>query len=266
VKRAGGDVVVIDVGNTKTAATLMRDGTVVARWRVETGARFTARTAAAWDRAVAEIRAQGGARLAALVASVVPSRTAGITGTLRRHGLRCPHLVTWRDPWPFELALSSPQTVGVDRLAHVAGMVARGWSDGVSVGIGTAVIVDVLREGRFIGGCIFPGVDLAARALRAGTAQLPRVAVVPTAPWWGSDTRTALESGVLHGTVLAAAGMARRIARRLGTGTPIVVTGRLGDAVAAELRGRVEVDGDLLARGIGSLGSRLATGRKTIQI
>ena len=251
------DLLAVDIGNTKIGATLIQGGTVRARWRLDVPVVAAATWSTAWSAVAAGARELGATRLPVVVASVVPERTVAVVHGLRRHGMRRVHLARWSDAWPFELARREPHTVGVDRLAHVAGLVSHGLRHGVALGIGTAVIVDVLQAGRFAGGCIFPGMDLAAGALRAGTAQLPRVRAPERAPLWGPDTRTALESGVLHGTVHAAAGMAQDIARRLGTRTPIVLTGGLADAVAAHLRGPILVDQDLLIRGLSALQGRL---------
>jgi len=256
--RLAADLLVVDVGNTKIAATWVDGGGIRARARLQHDDFEAGRWAQAWNAITAGLVAACGVRVPVQVASVAPARTRAVVRGLRDHGMRHVHVVSGRDPWPFELDVHDPHTVGVDRLAHVAGLASRGIRRAVAVGAGTAVIVDVLRDGRFEGGCILPGVDLAARALRSGTSQLPRVQVAESVPLRGRETRSAIASGVVHGTLFGAAEIARRFARQLGPGTPIVVTGGRAGALAALLRGSVEVDLDLLVLGLRHLQIRLA--------
>ncbi len=261
MSRLAADLLVVDIGNTKIGATLVEGGSIRARARLDRGDRAGTRWMQAWDAVVAGIVALSGRRVPMLIASVAPAVTLTVVRGLRQRGLRQVHVVGWSDPWPFELDVHDPQTVGVDRLAHVAGLAARGMRRGVAIGAGTAIIIDVLHDGRYVGGCILPGVDLAARALRDGTAQLPRVHVTGSVPMRGRETRSAIESGVLHGTVQGAAGIAQRFARDLGSKTPIVATGGLAGSLAAAIPGPVEVDLDLLVRGLRALQTRLAGSR-----
>ena len=82
----------------------------------------------------------------------------------------------------------------------------------------------VTRDGRFVGGALFPGLDTSAWSMHARTSRLPRVrpAAPPGLP--GGDT----ESAILSGIVFAAAGGLDRIMCELrsdlGAGTHLVLT------------------------------------------
>lgn len=260
MSRPAADVFIVDAGNTKIGMTAVRDGRIVARARLDRDAGHETGWKRAWDAVVSGMIAVCGRRLPLLLASVAPAQNSTLWHGLRRHGLRRMHVVSWRDPWPFALDVHDPHTVGVDRLAHVAGLVAKGMRRAVAVGTGTAVIVDVLDDGRFVGGGILPGVDLAAHSLRSGTAQLPRVHVRRAVPARGRETRAAIESGVLHGVLYGVAGLAGELAQQTGPGTPIVVTGGLAASLAAILK-RCSVDPDLLVHGLACLQGRLAKTR-----
>jgi type III pantothenate kinase len=73
---------------------------------------------------------------------------------------------------------------------------AEGADDAVIVDAGSAVTVDVLKNGAFIGGSIMPGLDMMLKSLSENTAALPRIAVeveIPAPP--GADTESALRAG-----------------------------------------------------------------------
>lgn len=67
----------------------------------------------------------------------------------------------------------NPQQLGCDRWAAIIGARSLAAGDLCIVDCGTAVTIDVLtREDRFIGGIIFPGVDLMRDSLLSGTANI----------------------------------------------------------------------------------------------
>ncbi|WP_150429785.1 type III pantothenate kinase [Dechloromonas sp. CZR5] len=68
----------------------------------------------------------------------------------------------------------APERLGVDRWCALIGAWALHRSPAVVVMAGTATTIDTLdAAGRFVGGCILPGVGLMLRSLAGGTAGLP---------------------------------------------------------------------------------------------
>lgn len=67
----------------------------------------------------------------------------------------------------------NPEQLGCDRWAAIIGARSLAAGDLCIVDCGTAVTIDVLtREDRFVGGIIFPGVDLMRDSLLSGTADI----------------------------------------------------------------------------------------------
>jgi len=143
------------------------------------------------------------------------ARRSGAVVSAPEHGLR--------------LQVETPETVGQDRLytARGAGLLARGAL--IVVDAGTALTVDAVGPaGVFLGGAIAPGPALLARALEAGGARLPKIAVEPGARALGRDTPGAMAAGVVVGFRGAARALVLEIAADprladLTTGTPTVV-------------------------------------------
>jgi type III pantothenate kinase len=124
-----------------------------------------------------------------------------------------------------------PGQLGTDRWAALIGARARCEAACVVMNAGTAVTIDALTaEGVFLGGLILPGLELMARALATGTADLPlqpgRFEPFPV------NSVNAIRSGALQ----AVAGAAERMLAALaaaGHGDPqLIVSGGAAEAVA----------------------------------
>ncbi|MCQ2068612.1 MAG: type III pantothenate kinase [Bacteroidaceae bacterium] len=104
-------------------------------------------------------------------------------------------------PIPIANAYSSPETLGMDRLAAAVGA----WSmqqghDLLVVDAGTAITYDfVSADGVYHGGNIAPGIGLRFKALHEHTGALPLVDAKGDIPMFGKDTETAIRSGVING-------------------------------------------------------------------
>jgi len=124
------------------------------------------------------------------------------------------------DQLPLSVALEEPAKVGIDRLlnALAANTLRPGDMPVVIADIGSAVTVDWLDEnGVFMGGAIFPGLRLMAKALNDYTALLPLVEIwrnLPQLP--GTSTREAIEAGLTCAVVGGVVTVADQMTARAG--------------------------------------------------
>ena len=104
-------------------------------------------------------------------------------------------------PIPLGNAYSTPQTLGMDRIAAAVGA----WSmkpghDILVVDSGTAITYDFISaQGVYLGGNIAPGISLRLKALHEHTGALPLVDAMGELLEFGHDTETAIRSGVING-------------------------------------------------------------------
>ncbi len=134
-------------------------------------------------------------------------------------------------PLPFEVRYETPQTLGRDRLAAVAGAMAlMPQTDCLVIDAGTCITMDVLsREGVFLGGNISPGVRMRLAAMHAFTARLPSIEPdwTPWQPLLGNSTRRAMQQGAVWGALLEVQGAIDAFRKRWPT-MQVLITG--GDA------------------------------------
>jgi len=105
---------------------------------------------------------------------------------------------------PFRLAYDSPQTIGADRLALVAGaMYHRTNQNQLIIDAGTCVTYDFIDENNvYHGGAISPGLQLRFKALNDYTANLPLLYPGDKpVDWLGKNTESSIKAGVIWGLV-----------------------------------------------------------------
>jgi type III pantothenate kinase len=131
---------------------------------------------------------------------------------------------------PFENQYATPNTLGKDRLAAVAGAQALfPGKNCLVIDCGTCIKYEMLTaEGAYIGGNIAPGAMMRIKAMHHFTARLPEVPMEMPAGFIGNSTETALQNGALRGAGLEIEGFLRLFEQKY-TPLRVVLTG--GDAV-----------------------------------
>ena len=202
--------VVVDIGNTRMKWGLCRDRTV---------GKFVALAGddpTAWQHQLNSWNISSPLRWA--IASVHPTRLAHFADWLTEAG----HFVTFIHDFsklPMAVDVEQPERVGIDRL--LSALAARTRMPDrplVIASVGTAITVDyVSREGRFLGGAIFPGLATMARSLRTDTAALPEITITnPLPPLPGKNTEAAIRGGIYWAAVGGIAMMAMRAQAHFG--------------------------------------------------
>ncbi len=129
---------------------------------------------------------------------------------------------------PFASDYLSPETLGQDRIAVVAGTKGLFKTACLVVDAGSCLTLDLVEaDGRYRGGNISPGVNMRLRAMHEGTARLPLVLPSGIREHLGLSTETALRHGGLLGVVYETEGLFQRLRERYPD-LQLVLTG--GDA------------------------------------
>lgn len=219
-------VLVIDIGNSGAKLGAVRGDDVAGPVRLPAADAKSVR-------ALAEPMLKGQQALVAVCGSN-PDKAKDLAWELARARLGETVAIDTRHagvPWP---KVAHPERAGMDR--RVQCLAARHLAGGPAavVSCGTAITVDLCDgEGALCGGAILPGLTLGMKALAAGTALLPEVALEGQVAMPALDTETAIRTGL----VLGAAGAVERLLATSGVaeGLPLYVTGQDAKLLAAHL-------------------------------
>lgn len=102
--------------------------------------------------------------------------------------------------FPFKIAYKTPETLGLDRIAAVAGAYEMFAGQNILViDAGTCITYDVLISNEYLGGAISPGINMRFKSLNTFTANLPLVELSDFNHLTGDSTLNSILSGVLNG-------------------------------------------------------------------
>lgn len=263
-------VLAIDIRNTHTRLGLAADGVLAAQWSVGTDAGCTADEAVAcvatfFDAVDCGLAAlEPGSVLAgvdlparapladgAIIASVFPSLTEVWVEAARRVTDTRPLTVGPGLKSGLQMAFSDPSSVGADRVAEMVAAKSAYGAPVLVVDLGTSTTFELLDcEGSFKGGIIAPGMRLGAAALANGAAQLPAVELRAPRTLLGRTTEAAMQAGIVMGEVARIDGLIDMIWDDAGYNTPVVLTGRGAEGIAALMAHEATVDQTLGLRGL----------------
>ncbi|WP_439532467.1 type III pantothenate kinase [Polymorphobacter sp.] len=252
----------IDVGNTNIVFAICEGETIRWRWRISTDGQRTADEYAVWLHQLMALEGVERTHIgAAIIATVVPPTLFNLQRLCRKYFAIEALVVDSRLDFGIEIDLPNPAEVGADRIVNA--VAARSGWDGalIIVDFGTATTFDVVRDNRYIGGVIAPGINLSMDALYMAAAKLPRIAVEPPPEGLGvigRDTVHAMQSGVFWGYVGLIEGLVARITGELGVSATVIATGGLATLFHRHSRVIDAVDGDLTIRGLMMLHQRNA--------
>src|SRR5436190_20628250 len=214
-------LLVVDVGNTQTHLGTFDGDELVEHWRFATVRTSTADELGAALRNLLELRGIGLADLAAsIVSSTVPQLRPEWQAMAERY-LDHEMLVVgpgMRTGMP--LRYDNPREIGPDRLANAVAGFERLGGPCVIVDFGTAVTHDIVsREGEYLGGVIFPGVEISLEALSERAAALFKIDLTPPRGLIGKSTVEAIRAGILYGYAAMVDGILARLRAELGPDT-----------------------------------------------
>lgn len=243
----------IDCGNTNTLFAV-HDGTSWrAQWRTATNATRTADEHAVW---LTQLMAMQSLALkdidGCVISTVVPQALFNFRNLSRRYLDRDPIVVG--EPGVdlgITVRLERPQDAGADRLVNALG--ARMSHDGALLIIdsGTATTFDVVSaDNAFVGGIIAPGINLSMQALHKAAARLPRIAIQRPEHVIGTDTVSAMQSGVYWGYVDLIDGLVARIKAEYPEPLTVIATGGVASLFEDAARSIDHFDPDVTIRGL----------------
>ena len=135
----------------------------------------------------------------AFISSVEKKSEGIIISLLGSMGLR--YMKMDRSLLSLQISVDEPDQLGEDRIANSYGALSLFPSnDCLVIDIGTTLTFDlVTKEGIYLGGAIYPGVDICLKSLFEGTDLLPLISLEKPTSALGTSTISHIQSGIYYG-------------------------------------------------------------------
>jgi type III pantothenate kinase len=160
------------------------------------------------------------------------------------------HLLSSKSRFPFRIEYDTPETLGTDRIAGVAGAFSLfPGQDLLVIDAGTAITYDYLSDGVYRGGNISPGLNTRFRALNSFTGRLPMVTQAEDFTNPGKNTTDSILAGVITGITYEINEYIRTFEKK-STDYKIILTGGDGGFLKDKINHQVAYMPDIVIDGL----------------
>lgn len=186
-----------------------------------------------------------------VISSVVPALTNIIKRTLKSISKNKPLIVSHRISTGLTFGIPDPSSTGADRIANAAAAFACFNTPCIVVDCGSATTITVVgSQGLYLGGAILPGIDTMLRSLHKETAKLRTKRLSADTKALGSDTDSAISSGIIIGSSGAVSEIISRIIKETGLRFRIILTGGHAELIRNHIKMRHILVKDLIFEGL----------------
>jgi len=157
-------------------------------------------------------------------------------------------------PLPIQNAYKTPETLGKDRIAAVAGAFDMFPNQHcLVIDAGTCITYEFLsKEGTYLGGNIAPGLEMRLKSMHFFTAKLPLVELGKTEHLIGYSTKSAMQNGAQWGAILELEGIISWCRSEWGE-INVILTGGDADFFVKSLKSQIFVNPNLVLQGLNKI-------------
>ena len=186
-----------------------------------------------------------------IISSVVPPLLNSFKTAIRKLTGLTPLVVGPGIKTGLNILLDNPAIAGGDLIVGAVAALAEYPAPMLIIDMGTATTITAIdAKGNYLGGCICPGVKIAADALSSRTALLPASSLEAPKMAIGRNTVDSMRSGLMMGSAALLDGMIERMEAELGQETTVIATGGIARFVIPMCKRKIHYDKDLLLKGL----------------
>ncbi|WP_308533965.1 type III pantothenate kinase [uncultured Peptoniphilus sp.] len=151
-----------------------------------------------------------------------------------------------------DIKCESPKEVGADRITRAVGALNIFKGPILVINMSSVTTIDYINEkNQFMGGLIFPGIDLAQEILKIESSKLPNVEISFSKKIIGNTTSLAMKSGLYYSYINSVKGIIKDIEKSLGhKDFHIVLTGEFAHLLRDMENYNIYCDKDLNFKGL----------------
>jgi len=229
-------ILVIDVGNTHTVIGVYKEEKLLGHWRISTDLNKTEDEYGMLLKSLLFNSNLSFSDIKSVVISCVIPPASWILKKMSKDYFKVTAIVV--EPGTKTgicIKLDNPKEVGADRIVNAIAAYELYGGPVIIVDFGTATTFCAIdKDGNYLGGAIAPGIEISAEALAEKTAKLPEIEIIKPKNSIGSNTISAMQSGIFFGYLGLTNGLIRRFKKELGEDSVVVATGGQAELIGNE--------------------------------
>ncbi len=172
-----------------------------------------------------------------IISSVVPSLEYEIEKMCKDFFYIKPVIVAPGIKTGISIKIENPKELGADRIVNAVAAYYKFKRECIVVDFGTATTFDyVTSKGEYLGGVIAPGLFISLNALAEKTSKLPHVEIEKVDKVIGTNTVSAIQSGIYFGYIGLVKEIINRMKREKNSNPLIIATGGIAPLISSEIK------------------------------
>ena len=190
----------------------------------------------------------------AIISSVVPHLNSQIIKILKLYKIKVYQLKS-KDILPYLKIDYNINEIGADRIANSLAVINCKIKNSIVIDFGTATTFEVIKNSRFLGGLIFPGIELSKTTLITKTSLLKNTQISKTRAAVAKTTKKSIQSGFYWGYIFAINGIIKKITKEKKFKPRIILTGGLAKIFKNDIKPKPVINSNLTLEGLQVIGS-----------
>lgn len=255
--------IAIDIGNTSTNIGIYEKENLVAQWCLTSLVKPSCRKLGIQIQQSLKLKLAGSKDIEGIgISSVVTDLTDIYSETCKKYLKKQPQIIKADLELGIKINYKNPVTLGSDRICSAIAGFKKYGGPLIIIDFGTATTFNVIASnGDYLGGMIMPGVDTSAISLHQRTSKLPQITLEFPNKVICTDTKSAMQAGILFGTIDATRGLVERIQKELqeieNKKAKIIATGGFAKLIVKQMDMIDIIDESLVLDGIMLICTRL---------
>lgn len=186
-----------------------------------------------------------------IISSVVPQITNAVKLAVEKILKKEPLIIGAGIKTGLNIRIDNPAQLGSDLVVDSVAGIGEYPVPLLIFDMGTANTVCVIDKNKnYIGGMIYPGIEVSLNSLTANASQLGGVGIEVPGNIVGKNTIDCMKSGMIYSAAAAIDGIIDRLSEELEGEVTTVATGGLAKKIIPQCRRKVILDDDLLLKGL----------------
>ena len=190
----------------------------------------------------------------AIISSVVPHLNSQIIKILEFYKIKV-YLLKSKDILQYLKIDYNINEIGADRIANSLAVINCKIKNSIVIDFGTATTFEVIKNSRFLGGLIFPGIELSKSTLIKKTSLLKNIQISKTKASVAKTTKKSIQSGFYWGYIFAINGIIKKITKEKKFKPRIILTGGLAKIFKNDIKPKPVINSNLTLEGLQVIGS-----------